>query len=76
MTMMFATPTPPTSSATAPRPRNSPVSALFAAARASSAADGWLTSTWSGCSGSAVAASSDCTAATAAVSARTYTSVG
>ncbi len=42
---MLATPTPPTISATAPRPRNRPVSALCAWARAISAADGWLTST-------------------------------
>jgi hypothetical protein len=38
--MTLAIPTPPTSSATAPRPRNSEVNAVLAAARASSASDG------------------------------------
>ena len=46
MTMMFATPTAPTSSATAPRPRNRPVERALRRRRApSSASDGWLTST-------------------------------
>jgi hypothetical protein len=46
------------------RPRNRPVSAFFASARATSADDGWLTLPSLGCSGSAVAASTDCTAVT------------
>ena len=50
ITITFAIPTPPTSSATAPRPRNSEVNAVLAAARASSASDGRETSTSSGCS--------------------------
>src|SRR5437764_1320624 len=41
MTMMFATPTAPTSNETAPRPRNRPFRAPCAAARAWSVADGW-----------------------------------
>ena len=40
MTITFAIPTPPTSSATAPSPRKSDVKVLFAAARASIASDG------------------------------------
>ena len=62
MTMMFATPTAPTSSATAPSPRNRPLNAPWASARAVSVADGWLTFTSLGASGFAVAASTDWTA--------------
>ncbi len=62
--MMLATPTAPTSSATAPSPRNRPLKAPWASARAVSVAEGWLTSTSLGASGSAVAASTDWTAAT------------
>ena len=76
MSMMFATPTAPTSSETAPNPRNSPFSALCASARAVSAADGCETFTSFGASGFAVAASTDCTAATWLVTVRTYTVVG
>ena len=54
--MMFATPTAPTSSATAPSPRKSPFSAAFASACATRAAEGWVTSTSFGDSGFAVAA--------------------
>src|SRR5260221_656132 len=71
MTMMLATPTAPTSRATAPRPRNRPLRALLASAWATSAAEGWETLTWPGFSGLAVAASSDWTAVTWLVSART-----
>ena len=43
MTMMLATPTAPTSSATAPRPRNRVLNAPLASAWAVSAAEGWET---------------------------------
>ncbi len=46
--MMLAMPTPPTSTATAPRPRNSPVNAVRAAARAARMLEGRLTWTASG----------------------------
>jgi len=39
ITIVLATPTPPTSSATAPRPSSSPVSVLLTAARAARASD-------------------------------------
>ena len=65
--MMFATPTAPTSSATAPSPRNRPLKAPWASARAVSVAEGWLTLTSLGASGSAVAASTDWTAGDLAV---------
>gem|GEM_PF-4392594 len=71
--MMLATPIAPTSSETAPSPRNRPLNALCALARASSAADGLLTFTSPGDSGFAVAASTDWTAAIWSVRARTYT---
>ena len=71
MIMMFATPTAPTRSETAPRPRKRPLSAPCASARATSAADGWLTSTSFGDSGLAVAASTACTAAVWLVTERT-----
>jgi hypothetical protein len=54
MTMMLAMPTPPTSTATAPRPRNSPAYAVRAAARAARMLDGRLTCTASGWAGLAV----------------------
>ena len=54
--MVLATPTPPTSSATAPRPSSSPVNASSAACLAASASDGRDTSTSFGASGLAVAA--------------------
>ena len=54
ITMTLAIPMPPTSSATAPRPRNSVVDAAATASRAVSAAEGWLTATSSRCSGFAV----------------------
>ena len=53
---MLATPTAPTSRATAPRPRNRPLSALLASAWATRAEEGWLTLTSLGFSGLAVAA--------------------
>ena len=56
MTMMLATPTAPTSSATAPRPRNRVLKAPAASAWAVSAADGCDTLTWLGFSGLAWAA--------------------
>jgi hypothetical protein len=52
--MMLAIPTPPTSTATAPRPRNSPVNAVPAAARAARMLEGRLTCTASGWAGFAV----------------------
>ena len=55
---MLATPTAPTRRATAPRPRNRPLRALLASAWATRAEEGWLTLTWLGFSGLAVAASS------------------
>src|SRR5215475_5036871 len=54
MTMMLATPTAPTSSATAPRPRNRVSSASLASAWAVSAAEGWETPTWPEFSGLAL----------------------
>jgi hypothetical protein len=51
MIMMLATTTAPTSSATAPRPRNSVSNAPTASACAVSAADGWDTLTPLGSSG-------------------------
>ena len=68
--MTFAIPTPPTSSATAPRPSSSDVNAPFAAARASSASDGRLTYTSSGCSGLAAPATMSRTAGRRSGSAR------
>ena len=68
--MVLAMPIPPTSSATAPRPRNSPVSAESAAARAASASDGRLTWTSSGLAGLTAEGSSARTRSTAAGSAR------
>ena len=62
--MTLAMPTPPTSSATAPRPRNSAVNALLAAARAAIASDGRDTCTWSGLSGLAVAGTTSRTLST------------
>ena len=62
--MTFAIPTPPTSRATAPRPRRSDVNALRAAARASIASEGRLTSTSSGCAGFAVRARTPLTSST------------
>ena len=56
MIMMLATPTAPTSRATAPSPRNRPLRALFASACATRAEEGWLTLTSLGFSGLAVAA--------------------
>ena len=52
MTMTFAIPMPPTSSATAPRPANSAVDAVATASRAVSAAEGWLTAAPPGTCGS------------------------
>ena len=69
--MMLATPTAPTISATTPSPRKRLSNAPAAAARAVSTSDGWLTFTSSGASGLAVGASSDCTAASCPVAART-----
>jgi len=57
MTMMFAIPIAPTSSATAPSPTSRVVNWPLASARASSASEGRLTSTPEGSWGSAVAAS-------------------
>ena len=72
MTITFAIPTPPTSSATAPSPRNSEVNAVLAAALAASASDGRETSTSSGRSGFAVGPSRSRTPASiASGSART-----
>ena len=71
MIMMLATPTAPTISATTPSPRKRLSNAPAAAARAVSTSDGWLTFTSLGASGLAVRASSDCTAASCPVAART-----
>ena len=57
MTMMFAIPIAPTSSATAPRPSSSVVNWPLAAARASSTSDGRSTPTPLASCGSAVGAS-------------------
>ena len=70
MSMTLPTPMAPTSRETAPRPRNRLFSAPLASARATSASEGWETSTWSGCSGLAVAASRSWTALTWSVCAR------
>ena len=67
---MLATPTAPTSRATAPRPRNRTLNAAWASAWAVSAAEGWETSTWLGFSGLACAASRLSTAVTWLVAAR------
>ena len=56
MIMMLATPTAPTSSATAPRPKKRPSKAPWASAWATRAAEGWETSTSLGFCGLAVAA--------------------
>jgi len=53
--MMLATPTPPTSNATAPRPSSNPVNASPAACFAANASDGRDTWTSLGASGLAVA---------------------
>ena len=49
--MMLATPIAPTSSATAPRPKNRVLNAALASAWATSASEGWDTSTPLGFSG-------------------------
>lgn len=64
--MVLATPTPPTSSATAPRPSSSPVNASPAAFLAASASDGRDTCTSFGASGFAVAPSTSRTSSTLA----------
>jgi hypothetical protein len=68
ITITLAIPTPPTSSATAPRPRNNDVKAVLAAARASRASDGRET-----CSGSSGAPSKSRTSCARSWSARTKT---
>ena len=55
--MMLATPIAPTSSATAPRPRNRVSRAPWVSAWAVSASEGWETLTWLGFSGLACAPS-------------------
>ena len=67
MIMMLATPTAPTRSATAPRPRNRPSKAPLASAWATRASEGWLTLTPLGFSGLAVAARRLSTALTRSV---------
>ena len=64
MTIVFATPTPPTSRATAPRPSSSPVNASPAACLAASASEGRETWTSLGASGLAVAPRTSRTVAT------------
>ena len=59
MSMMLATPTAPTRSETAPRPRKRLLRAPWASARAVSAWAGWLMFTSLGASGLAVAARTD-----------------
>ena len=76
MTNVLATPTPPTSSATAPRPSSSPLRVSSVACLAASASEGRDTLTSLGFSGLAVAASTACTASTACSSVRVYTVVG
>ena len=62
--MMLAIPIAPTTAAIPPRPRNTPVSAVPAAARAARMLDGVLTCTPSGCAGLAVNGSTLATACT------------
>jgi hypothetical protein len=64
ITIVFAMPTPPTTSATAPRARKSPTNVVRAAIRARRISDGRRTSTASGCAGDAVNGSTAATAAT------------
>src|SRR6266545_1679417 len=75
ITIVLATPMPPTSSATAPRPSSRPVKVLSTAAWAASASEGLDTSTSLGCAGLAVLASRSRTASTAAGSVLVYTVV-
>lgn len=62
--MTLAMPTPPTSSATAPSPRNREENAFFAASWAVSASEGWLTCTSLGLAGFTVAGRTSETAST------------
>ena len=64
MIIVLATPTPPTSSATAPSPISSALSAASVVARGQRTSDGRDTFTSLGCSGLAVAASTARTAVT------------
>lgn len=64
MTMTLAIPTPPTSRATAPSPRNSEEKAFFASMRACRASEGWLTCTSLGLAGLTVAGGTSVTACT------------
>jgi hypothetical protein len=66
MTIVLATPMPPTSNATAPRPSSRAVNVWSVACRAASASDGFDTFTSSGLDGLAVGASTDRTAETCA----------
>ena len=66
--MVFATPTPPTSSATPARPRNSAEKVFSVARFAASASDGRLTCTSPGLSGKTVAGSTARTSSIAASS--------
>ena len=69
--MTLAIPTPPTSRATAPSPRNRLVKALSAAALASMASVGRLTWTWSGFSGLTVGGRTSMTRSTHSGAVRT-----
>ena len=71
ITMMFATPMPPTSSATLPRPSRSPVKVVSVTLRAAIASDGRSTSTSPGELGLAVGASTAATGRTWLWTART-----
>ncbi len=66
MTIVFATPMPPTSNATAPSPSSRAVKVSSVARRAASASDGLDTCTSSGLDGFAVGASTARTASTCA----------
>src|SRR6266540_2965119 len=76
ITMVLATPTPPTSNARAPSPSSSAVSVVSMACLAARASEGRDTRTSLGCSGLAVAARMPCTATTASSRVRVYTVVG
>src|SRR5262249_31842818 len=76
ITMVLATPMPPTSSATAPTPSSRPVNATLTAALAASASEGRDTSASLGCAGVALGASSGRPASARCVCLRALTAVG
>src|SRR5882757_6661494 len=76
ITIVLATPTPPTSRATPPRPSRSALRVALADRWAASASEGRDTSTSAGADGFAVAASTARTCSTDAFADRTYRRVG